>query len=278
MPWRETSPMDQRLRFIADYQRHFFSVSELCVRFGVSRKTAYKWIERYQVDGPAGLQDRSRKPHACPHQTPGAIVEALLEARHRHPTWGAKKLLRILSRKHPDWEWPARSTGCDVLKRHGLVISPRRRRLPSHPGRPVTPMTEPNEKGRYLLLSARGGRWLQPLPAGLPGTPIDANPRRPAHLPGAVRRARIASDHPNRQRRALRDDSARTSVDPVRLVDSPGHLPRTHRAGASRAERPARTHAPDPQGRGDASTVRQSAGAAAALQPVSDRVQRGAPS
>lgn len=166
MPWRETSPMDQRLRFIADYQRHFFSVSELCVRFGVSRKTAYKWIERYQVDGPAGLQDRSRKPHACPHQTPGAIVEALLEARHHHPTWGAKKLLRILSRKHPDWEWPARSTCCDVLKRHGLVISPRRRRFPSHPGRPVTPMTEPNEiwtadfKGQFLM---KDGTYCYPL-------------------------------------------------------------------------------------------------------------------
>ncbi|MDR7453954.1 MAG: DDE-type integrase/transposase/recombinase, partial [Armatimonadota bacterium] len=118
--------MDQRRRFIADYQRHFFSVSELCVRFG----------------------------------------DALLAARHRHPTWGAKKLLRILSRKHPDWEWPARSTCCDVLKRHGLVTSPRRRRFPSHPGRPVTPMTAPNEiwtadfKGQFLMTD---GTYCYPL-------------------------------------------------------------------------------------------------------------------
>ena len=98
-------------------QRHFFSVAELCGRFGVSRKTAYTWIERYQVDGPAGLQDRSRRPHACPHQTPEAIVEALLEARHRHPTWGAKQRLRMLSRQHPAWEWPAGpGSGGDVSR------------------------------------------------------------------------------------------------------------------------------------------------------------------
>ena len=54
--------MDQKVRFIADYQRHFFSLAELCSRFGVSRKTAYKWIERYEADGPTGLEDRSRMP------------------------------------------------------------------------------------------------------------------------------------------------------------------------------------------------------------------------
>ncbi len=158
--------MDQRVRFIADYEKHLFSVSELCARFGVSRKTGYKWIERYHVEGPAGLLDRSRKPHTCAHQTPREIVDALLEARRRHPTWGAKKLLRILWRRHPDSDWPARSTCCDLLKRHGLVLSPRRRRVPSHPGRPLTPMTAPNEvwtadfKGQFLM---RDGTYCYPL-------------------------------------------------------------------------------------------------------------------
>jgi transposase len=67
--------MDQRLRFIADLQREYLSLSELCRRFGVSRKTAYKWIERYEADGPAGLVDRSRRPQACSHQTPARVVE-----------------------------------------------------------------------------------------------------------------------------------------------------------------------------------------------------------
>ncbi|MGH7585299.1 MAG: helix-turn-helix domain-containing protein, partial [Gemmatimonadales bacterium] len=93
--------MDQRIEFIADFQRHLVPVSELCERFGISRKTAYKWAARYQAHGLNGLSNRSRRPHTCPHETPAVIVQALLEARHRHPTWGAKKLLRILSRKHP---------------------------------------------------------------------------------------------------------------------------------------------------------------------------------
>lgn len=166
MPWSETSPMDQRLRFLTDYQRRLFSLSELCDRFGVSRKTAYKWIQRYEEEGPPGLVDRSRRPHSCPHRTPQRVVEALIEARRRHPSWGAKKLLRILSRKHPDWNWPARSTCSDLLKRNGLIRQRSRRRHPAHPGRPTTPMTEPNEiwtadfKGQFRT---RDGRYCFPL-------------------------------------------------------------------------------------------------------------------
>lgn len=144
MPWRSTSPMDQRVRFIADYQRRFFSLAELCSRFGVSRKTAYKWIERYEAEGASGLEDRSRRPHTCPHETPTRVVEALLEFRRRHPTWGAKKILRVLSQRLPDWKWPSRTTCSDLLLRHGLVTVKRRRTHPGHPGRPMTPMDEPN--------------------------------------------------------------------------------------------------------------------------------------
>ena len=166
MPWSRTTPMDQRIRFIADFQRHFFSLTELCSRFGISRKTAYKWIERYESDGPVGLKDRSRRPHVCPHQTPAAVVEALLECRRRHPTWGAKKLLHILSRRHPAWEWPSRSTAADLLRRHGLISGRRRRAYPSHPGRPMTPMDEPNAiwtadfKGQFRT---RDGQYVYPL-------------------------------------------------------------------------------------------------------------------
>jgi transposase len=137
--------MDQRLLFIADARRGTLSTVELCDRFGISRKTGYKWIQRYREDGAQGLKDHSRRPRSCPHATPSDTLALLLEARRHHPTWGAKKLLRILSRKHPAWEWPARSTVCDLLKRHGLVPKTRRRPHPGHPGRPRTPMTEPNQ-------------------------------------------------------------------------------------------------------------------------------------
>ncbi len=74
MPWRETSLMDQRVQFIGDYTRALWPVSELCRRYGISRKTGYKWLTRYEAHGPAGLTDRSRRPHHCPTATPpGAI-------------------------------------------------------------------------------------------------------------------------------------------------------------------------------------------------------------
>ena len=166
MPWSQTSSMDEKIRFIADSQRQLFPFSEVCGRFGISRKTGYKWIDRYADEGPQGLHDRSRRPRSCPHQTPAGIVAALVQARQRHPSWGVKKLLKILSPKHPDWEWPSRSTGCDILRRHGLVPKARRRSRPGHPGRPDTPMTEPNEiwtadfKGEFRT---RDGLYSYPL-------------------------------------------------------------------------------------------------------------------
>ena len=69
MPWRETLLMDQRVQFIADYQRDECDVADLARRFGISRKTAYKWIDRYAAAGPAGLVDRSRRPAHCPRET-----------------------------------------------------------------------------------------------------------------------------------------------------------------------------------------------------------------
>ena len=83
MPWSQTSPMDQRIQFIADYLREGLSMSELCTLYGVSRKTGYKWIDRYVRHGPAGLEEESRKPRVSPNQTPDELVPAILDARRR---------------------------------------------------------------------------------------------------------------------------------------------------------------------------------------------------
>ena len=93
MPWSILSPMDQKTQFIADFLRHSQSITDLCRHYNISRKTAYKWINRYQLDSISGLEDRSRKPMSCPHQTDPDIVEAILQARRHHPSWGANKLL-----------------------------------------------------------------------------------------------------------------------------------------------------------------------------------------
>jgi putative transposase len=90
--------MDQKTPFIADYLRECLSITELCELYSISRKTGYKWIERYLRLGPHGLEERSRKPGSSPNQTPGYIVRAIIEARQRHPAWGAKKLLSILGK------------------------------------------------------------------------------------------------------------------------------------------------------------------------------------
>ena len=166
MPWSQTSPMDQRTKFIADYLRECFSITELCERYGVARKTGYKLIDRYLRYGPAGLEERSRKPRHSPNQTEPEIVAALLEVRHRHPSWGAKKLLRIVSQRHPRWSLPGRSTVCDILSRHGMVAKRRQRRALGHPGKPSSLILAPNDlwcadyKGQFRT---GNGRYCYPL-------------------------------------------------------------------------------------------------------------------
>jgi transposase len=67
MPWKESRIMDQRLQFLASYQKEEMSVADLCRAYGISRPTAYRWINRYNETGPEGLVDRSRRPHTLAH-------------------------------------------------------------------------------------------------------------------------------------------------------------------------------------------------------------------
>lgn len=166
MPWSQTSPMDQKTQFIADCLRQRFSMTELCEKYGISRKTGYKWIDRYLHSGPEGLADRSRRPTSSPNATAPEIVQALLTQRQRHPSWGGKKLLTVVGQRHPDWELPHRSTVCDILSRHGLVPKKPRRRALGHPGAPSNTILAPNDlwcadfKGQF---KTGDGRYCYPL-------------------------------------------------------------------------------------------------------------------
>jgi len=137
--------MDQRTQFIADYLREVLSVTELCDLYGIARKTAYKWIDRYLRQGPAGLEERSRRPQVSPNRTPDEVTQALLEARRRHPSWGGKKLLTLVHKRHLSWDLPHRSTVCDILNRHGMVAKKRQRRRIGHPGKPTSQILAPND-------------------------------------------------------------------------------------------------------------------------------------
>jgi transposase InsO family protein len=137
--------MDQKTQFIADYLRDSLCFAELCEMYGISRKTGYKWVNRYLTVGPAGLEDQSRRPRSSPTQTPQHIVAALIETRQRHPSWGARKILTLVHRKHPRWPLPHHSTVCELFKRRGLVPKKRNRRRIGHPGKPPTLITVPND-------------------------------------------------------------------------------------------------------------------------------------
>ena len=146
MPWLETAPMEQRTQFVEDVRRGHLSVTQLCARYGISRKTGYKWLGRYAEGGRRGLGDRSRAPHHCPHRIGDSMAELICAARTAHPDWGAEKLLDWLAPRHPAIrDWPAVSTAADLLARRGFVTKRRRRRAAGHPG--VVPITtaEPND-------------------------------------------------------------------------------------------------------------------------------------
>ena len=145
MPWRHTAPMDQKTPFVADDLRTTLSITEVCARYGVSRQTGDTWIERYLTSGPAGLEERSRKPGSHPNQTPQHVVEALIAVRCRHPSWGAKTLVSILHKQHPRWALPGRPTVCAILRRHGVVPKKRRPRHMGHQGKPTSPILAPND-------------------------------------------------------------------------------------------------------------------------------------
>ena len=165
MAWGGVTVSEQRQRFLEDYQRHYYGVTDLAERFSISRKTAYKWIDRYRGYGERGYQELSRRPHSCPWQTDAVVVEELVELRKAHPSWGSRKLLDLMHRRHRSWELPAASTASLILARHGLVRSRRHHRR-AHPGCPQTVAVEPNDvwaadyKGQFRL---RNGRDCFPL-------------------------------------------------------------------------------------------------------------------
>jgi putative transposase len=117
MPWQARSRMDERVQFITDYQRQLFTMTALCDRYGISRKTGYKVLARYDAEGAAGLAERSSRPGHSPQATAAPVVHAIVALRKRYPTWGGKKIVAVLGEKHPTWALPAISTANDILQR-----------------------------------------------------------------------------------------------------------------------------------------------------------------
>jgi putative transposase len=166
MPWEETSAMRKRIEFVVALDSGMYTMSELCERFGVSRKTGYKWVERMEEEGLAGMADRSRRPYTSPGRTAREVEELIVSLRRRHAGWGPKKLMWIFGQRYPELSVPARSTVAAIVRRHGLTERRRARRRHQHPGQPVREATAPNElwtadfKGQFRT---RDGVYCYPL-------------------------------------------------------------------------------------------------------------------
>ena len=131
MGWMETCAVDERMRFVMAVESQEEPFAVVCRRFGVSRKTGYKWLARYETDGVNGLLDQSRAPHDHPQAIAAAIRERCLAVRRAHPTWGPVKVRAWLERRKPDIGWPAASTIGALFDREGLTVKRRlRRRCP----------------------------------------------------------------------------------------------------------------------------------------------------
>jgi putative transposase len=186
MPWKDVRPMDQRVLFVADYLRELYSFTELCARYGVSRKTGYKLVERFRRDGAEGLEQRSRRPLSQPAQLPYALRQAIVELRgSRRNELGAKKIQTRLQERYPDQQPPSRTTIYNVLKRAGLIPERRTRARVARSVGLLDEISDPNGlwsadfKGQFLTGDAR---WCYPLTVmdhasryllgcqGLPGT------------------------------------------------------------------------------------------------------------
>lgn len=155
MGWKETRVHDERMKFILEVEAAERPLAEICRAYGISRKTGYKWIGRYEQEGVAGLADRSRAPHHRPNAIAEPIQQQVLELRSERPYWGERKLHSVLDRERPQQHWPAPSTIGSLLKRHGLT-HPQRRRRRATPSVELSEAVEPNQvwaidfKGHFL--------------------------------------------------------------------------------------------------------------------------------
>src|SRR6266550_5310942 len=155
MPWRECSVIDERMRFVA---RRLAGepMAELCREFGISRKTGYKIVDRYQECGIHGLTDRSRRPYRYANQLPFQVENYILNVKREHSSWGARKIRERLIRRFSGIPIPAKSTLHAVLDRYRLVERRGRVRRRAQ-GTALSLGQKPNElwctdyKGEFLL-------------------------------------------------------------------------------------------------------------------------------
>ena len=137
MSWKVSCVMEERMRFVVECRSGNWSMAEVCRRCGISRKTGYKWLERYGEGDVEGLKDRARAPWSHPNAVDAATEHEILAFKRAHILWGPGKLLAKLQEREPQRTWPAASTIGDMLKRHGLVVRRRKRNHATSSSQPL---------------------------------------------------------------------------------------------------------------------------------------------
>lgn len=131
MAWRLSKVEDQRKKLIEEYITGM-TMSELCLQYGISRKTAYKWYNRYKSLGIEGLSDMSRAPNHPYHLYSEEDIKRAINLKLKYWSWGPKKILVRLKHEFPDIEWPSPTRLYEIFKAHHLVTSRKiRKRVPA---------------------------------------------------------------------------------------------------------------------------------------------------
>lgn len=158
MPWREESVMSQRLRLIEQMLLPGADASDLSDKYGVSRKTAYKWLKRYKEGGIAALEDKSREPIHQPNKSPDVVEQVVLTTHKEFPYWGPYKLQKYLINEKIISTVPSHPTIGNILRRHGCEVI---RNNKSHPAKKRFEKEQPNElwqmdfKGSFMTKEHR---------------------------------------------------------------------------------------------------------------------------
>jgi putative transposase len=137
MPWKEHGVMEERLRFVEEWDSGDWNMAELCRYYGVTRATGYKWVGRYEAGGVEGLRDLSRASHEHPNTVSEEMEERVIGMREKHPSWGAPKIRARMMLDGADPSIPAESTIGAILKRNGLTVARKRRRSSRPGGQPL---------------------------------------------------------------------------------------------------------------------------------------------
>lgn len=145
MPWKEQKPMDQKVCMVSDRVERNYNISELSRKYRISRKTVYKWVDRYGKEGLDGLKEMKREHRWHPHTTDKQLVRSIIEKKCSRRSWGPKKIIASLKKECPDKKWPAASTAGEWLKKEGLVKERKKRQSVPAYCEPFKECEEPND-------------------------------------------------------------------------------------------------------------------------------------